>query len=153
MYILKTLDNKKNNAIHALVRLADGVDGKSDAAKIREVIESVEMALSAGVCREKVLETIKESLGVSMSMKTFEKNLYRIRKKKKSEKLEAETPPKQNQQPIVRSDAKSDVANFCETKNKYSEEQKRFITPQERRDFGKNALKTIDDEENYIPED
>lgn len=143
---MKTLDNKKNNAIDALVRLADGVDGKSEAAKLREVIESVELALSSGVCRKKVLETIRELLGISMSMKTFEKNLYRIRKKKKSGELKAKTSQKQNQQLIVRSDARINAANSSETIKKDSDAQKRFITPQERKDYGKNALRLIDEE-------
>jgi len=143
---VKTLDNKKNNAIDALVRLADGVDGKSEAAKLREVIESVELALSSGVCRKKVLETIRELLGISMSMKTFEKNLYRIRKKKKSGELKAKTSQKNNQQLIVRSDTRIDAANYSETIKKDSDDQKRFITPQERKDYGKNALRLIDEE-------
>lgn len=149
---MKTLDNKKNNAIDALVRLADGVDGKSEAAKLREVIESVELALSSGVCRKKVLETIRESLGISMNMKTFEKNLYRIRKKKKGKKLETEISHKQNKQLIVHSDTRIDASSYSETIKNDSEVQKRFITPQERKDFGKNALKVIDDEETYMEE-
>ena len=78
------VNSKKNDVINELLRLADGFDGKSNAAKLRVVIEPVELALSSGVSRKKVLETISESLGISMTMKTFEKNLYRIRKERKS---------------------------------------------------------------------
>lgn len=128
--------------------LACGIDGKSDAAKLREVIDSIEQALSSGVRRKKVLETISESLGISMSLKTFEKNLYRIRKKRKSEKLETDTNQKQSQHLIIRSDTCLNETKLSETIKNDSEEPKRFITPQERRKYGINALK-IADEETY----
>ena len=80
------MDNKKN-AIDALTSMANNIfNKKSDAAKLREVFYYVELALVAGVRREKVLETIRDTLGVKMSLKAFDKNLYTIRKKQKHEK-------------------------------------------------------------------
>lgn len=148
MHRVKKLDNRKIDEVGALTRLACGMDGKSDAAKLREVIDSIEQALSSGVRRKKVLETISESLGISMSLKTFEKNLYRIRKNRKSENLKAESNQKQNQHLIIRSDTWRGETKLSETLKNDSEEPKRFITPQERRSFGINALK-IADEETY----
>jgi hypothetical protein len=75
--------DKKENTIESLTALAAVINEKSDAAKLREVFGYIEVALSSGVRREKVLETIQETLGIKMNLKTFEKNLYRIRKKQK----------------------------------------------------------------------
>ncbi|MEC4749868.1 hypothetical protein [Methylomicrobium sp. Wu6] len=131
---MMTLDRKKNDAIDALAKLAGGMDGKSDTAKIREVIDSVELALSSGVHREKVFDTLRESLGIKMNFRTFETTLHRIRNKRKNESLEVDTNQKQNQLETMKNDF---------------EEPNRFITPKERRSFGINALKEID-EENHI---
>lgn len=145
---MRTLDHRKNDAIDALAKLAGGMDGKSEAAKIREVIDSVELALSSGVHREKVFDTLRESLGIKMNFRTFETTLHRIRKKRKNEKLEADTNQKQNQHLIIRSDTSINETKLSETINNDLEEPKRFITPKERRSFGINALKIID-VENY----
>jgi len=145
---VRTLDHRKNDAIDALAKLAGGMDGKSEAAKIREVIDSVELALSSGVHREKVFDTLRESLGIKMNFRTFETTLHRIRKKRKNEKLEADTNQKQNQHLIIRSDTSINETKLSETINNDLEEPKRFITPKERRSFGINALKIID-VENY----
>jgi len=87
LYMVRTVDNKKNIAIDALAALVDDMNEKSEVAKLREVFGYVEMTLSSGVSREKVLETIRTTLSIKMSLKTFEKNLYRIRKKQKTENL------------------------------------------------------------------
>lgn len=138
-------------AISALVELADGMNGKSEAAKLREIFDHVELALSSGVRREKVLETIRTTLGINMNLKTFEKNLYRIRKKRKSENLETETSHKSNtriQQLNVRSDTTGDVAiNISEAREKDSKVSKRFITPKDIRNMRLNTLKELDNEE------
>lgn len=155
MYIVKTLDNKKNNAIDALVRLTNGVDGKSDAAKLRGVIESVELALSSGVCRKKVLESIRESLDINMSLKTFEKNLYRIRKKRKSEKLEAETSQKSYtglKQLIADSDNTRVLGNKVspEYSARDGGNHKKFLSPKDLRDIRLNTLREQDNESNVL---
>lgn len=84
---MTNVDHKKKNAIEALVRLADGMDGKSETAKIREVIDSIELALSSGVHREKVFDTLRESLGIKMNFRTFETTLHRIRKRRKENNI------------------------------------------------------------------
>jgi hypothetical protein len=92
---MMTLDRRKNDAIDALAKLADGMDGKSETAKIREVIDFVELALSSGVSREKVFDTLRESLGIKMSFRTFETTLHRIRKERKQKDTE-----QQNNSPV-----------------------------------------------------
>ncbi|MBS3965572.1 MAG: hypothetical protein KGZ80_13990 [Methylomonas sp.] len=146
---MMTLDRRKNDAIDALAKLAGGMDGKSETAKIREVIDSVELALSSGVHREKVFDTLRESLGIKMNFRTFETTLHRIRNKRKNENLEADTNQKQNQHLIIRSDTSINQTKLFETIKNDLEEPNRFITPKERRSFGINALKEID-EENHI---
>lgn len=84
---MTNMDHRKKNAIEALVKLADGMDGKSETAKIREVIDSIELALSSGVHREKVFDTLRESLGIKMNFRTFETTLHRIRKKRKQDNI------------------------------------------------------------------
>jgi hypothetical protein len=84
---MTTLGRRKNDAIDALAKLAGGMDGKSETAKIREVIDSVELALLSGVNRKKVFDTLKESLGIKMNFKTFETALHRIRKERKLKKI------------------------------------------------------------------
>lgn len=79
-----TLDRRKSDAIDALAKLAGGMEGKSETAKIREVIDSVEMALSSGVHRENVFDALRESLGIKMNFRTFETTLHRIRKERMS---------------------------------------------------------------------
>ncbi len=77
------VEYKKKNAIEALVKLADGLEGKSETGKIRDVIDWIELAFSSGVGRKKVLDTLGESLGIKMNFGTFETTLYRIRKESK----------------------------------------------------------------------
>jgi hypothetical protein len=86
VYMVRTL-SEKEKAIESLSALAENINEKTEAAKLREVFEYIEMTLSSGVSREKVLETLRTTLGIKMNLKTFENNLYRIRKKQKKAKL------------------------------------------------------------------
>lgn len=146
---MMTVDRRKNDAIDALAKLACGMDGKSETAKIREVIDSIEMTLSSGVNREKVFDTLRELLGIKMNFRTFETTLHRIRSKRKNEKLEADTNQKQNQHLIIRSDTSIKETKLSETIRNDSVEPKPFISPKERRNYGIDALKEID-KENHI---
>jgi hypothetical protein len=147
----RSLGNRKIDAIETLAKLASGIDGKSEAAKLREVIDSVELALSSGVRREKVLEAINESLGISMSLKTFEKNLYRIRKKRKGNNQEPETNQKGNKG-IIRLNTHEDNSSVLVTKDSQQEKpineqtNKKFLTPKEIRDMRIKTLREHDEE-------
>ena len=77
-----TVNRRKNDAVDSLEKLAGGMDGKSETAKIREVIDSIELALSSGVRRENVFDALRESLGIKMNFRTFETTLHKIRKKR-----------------------------------------------------------------------
>jgi hypothetical protein len=85
--------------------LAADPDEKSEIAKLREIIDHIESTLVSGVSQKKILETLRTTFGIKMSLGTFKKNLYLIRKKKKTACL-TETPktnPKINtgSQPLI----------------------------------------------------
>jgi len=152
---MRVLDNRKKDVVEALDKLAGGMDGKSDAAKLREVIDSIELALSSGVRREKVLETIRESLDINMSLKTFEKNLYRIRKKRKSEKLEAEISQRSYtglKELIAGSDNTKVLGDKVpqESTARDGGNHKKFLSPKDLRDIRLNTLREQDNESNVL---
>lgn len=53
---------------------------RSKAARLRDVISEVELALSKGVKRESIVKTLSEN-GLNISLKNFDTALYRYRKK------------------------------------------------------------------------
>lgn len=79
---MMTVNRRKNDAVEAREKLAGGMDGKSETAKIRERIDSVELALSSGVRRKNVFDVLRESLGIKINFRTFETTLHKIRKKR-----------------------------------------------------------------------
>jgi len=66
-----------------LHELATSSRGRSETDRLRDVFPSVEKAIAAGVGRKAVLEALHAD-GFTMSMKMFDKALYRIRKGEKS---------------------------------------------------------------------
>lgn len=75
----------KNSVAEALRALA-GSESRSETARLREVFDEVETALSAGVSRTAILETLHEQ-GFTMTAKSFESALYRLRKQREAGKL------------------------------------------------------------------
>lgn len=63
----------------ALHELASAKTAKSETAKLRDVFMEVEAALQRGVSRKEILAALHAD-GFTMSMKMFDKALYRIRK-------------------------------------------------------------------------
>jgi len=125
---------EKIKTVERLKALVDGADGRSESARLADVIDDVENALKAGVKRQVVLDTLHQCYGFKMKMSGFEKALRKLRKKNEK----SSTAITANHLKIAEN-----------TKQGSSE---RFITPQERKNFGKNALKVIDDEETYMEE-
>lgn len=60
--------------------MAEAADGRSETSRLRAVLPDIERALAAGVRRQSILDALHQD-GFTMSMKTFEKALYRIRKR------------------------------------------------------------------------
>lgn len=74
---------------------------RSKAARLRDVIDDVEFALSAGVSRQSVINALKEQ-GLELSLATFETTLKRIRQKSKTttSKTSSQSSFRKNQRDI-----------------------------------------------------
>ena len=70
---------QKTTIADALRELAQGDKARSETARLRDVINEVEATLAAGVSRQAVLEALHNQ-GFTMTLKSFESALYRIRK-------------------------------------------------------------------------
>ena len=73
----------KNGVAAALRSLAAGEKSRSETARLRDVFEDIEAALAAGVSRAAILEEL-HTQGFTLSLKGFESALYRLRKKKQT---------------------------------------------------------------------
>lgn len=71
----------KNDVSSVLRALATGDSSRSETARLRDVYPDVEAAIAAGVSRAAILEKLQEN-GFTMTLKSFESALYRIRKKR-----------------------------------------------------------------------
>lgn len=71
----------KPSLADALRALAKSDRHRSETARLRDVIDDVEAALDAGVSRAAVLAELHKA-GFTMTLKSFESALYRIRKKR-----------------------------------------------------------------------
>ncbi|WP_050549451.1 hypothetical protein [Pseudomonas sp. BRG-100] len=66
-----------------LKQMAGMHESRSETDRLRDVYADIEMALQSGVSRKAVLEVLHKD-GFAMSLKMFDKALYRIRKAKRS---------------------------------------------------------------------
>ncbi len=71
----------KNSVADVLRALATGDKSRSETARLRDIVDEVEAALAAGVSRAAVLQALNDQ-GFTMTLKSFESALYRIRKKR-----------------------------------------------------------------------
>ena len=84
---------QKNSVADVLRALATGDKARSETARLRDVVDSVESALSAGVSRVAILDAL-HGQGFTMTLKSFESALYRIRKQReKAEQKTAQPAP------------------------------------------------------------
>ena len=73
----------KSRLADTLQQMAEAQTGRSETSRLRAVLPEIEQALAAGVRRQMILEALHQD-GFTMTMRTFEKALYRIRKGAKS---------------------------------------------------------------------
>lgn len=73
------MDNTK--IVKALEDLASS-SSRRESARLREVFDSIEASLAAGVTRIQVLESLHQN-GFTMSINTFNTTIYRIRQQKR----------------------------------------------------------------------
>ena len=71
----------KNSASDALLELAEVDKNRSEAKRFFETLDAIELALKAGVHREKIIKTLNEQ-GFAMTLNSFKNALYRARKKR-----------------------------------------------------------------------
>jgi hypothetical protein len=74
-----------------LLKAAEGTEGRSQAAQLRDIIDEVEAAIAAGVKRAVILERLAKA-GLMMTATNFDSALRRIRQERKGTKPE---PPNQ----------------------------------------------------------
>lgn len=79
-----------------LRKLATGTAGRSDTARLRDIYNEVEAALSAGVTHTAILEALHAD-GFTLTLNAFRSALYRMRKKKGSRKGDQPKPSPQRQ--------------------------------------------------------
>lgn len=68
----------------ALLELANAPDKRSTTSRVAEHFAEIENAFHSGVSRTAILETLNRH-GISISLKTFDNVLYRLRKKQASD--------------------------------------------------------------------
>ena len=73
----------RDSLAEALRALATSDTNRSETARLRDVIDEVEIAMLAGVSRTAVLKALHEQ-GFTMTSKSFESALYRLRKRRKT---------------------------------------------------------------------
>ena len=71
----------KKTIIQELEALASDETIRSNAARLREIIDAVEASLAAGVSRATIVKKLSEH-GIEMTLGTFNTELQRIRKKR-----------------------------------------------------------------------
>ena len=77
---------QKDKVTEVLRSLATGDKNRSETARLRDVFDDVENALQAGVVRTAILEALNAQ-GFTMTLKSFESALYRIRKERAKNQL------------------------------------------------------------------
>lgn len=115
----------KVSVSEALLSLANS-SNRSETARLRDVFDAVEAALSAGVSRSAVLDELQKQ-GLAMTPKSFEGAVYRIRKERRqaglatTRKVSVET--RESAQSVIAPDKKN-----------ASEEDLSDLSPKEKRE-------------------
>ena len=86
--------------LDALQVLAQGKKGKTETARLRELLPAIEATFRTGVSRQVVFETLKER-GFTFSFASFVSTLYYLRKERttKAPSLSSPQPTSQPSQP------------------------------------------------------
>lgn len=133
---------QKNSVADVLRALATGDKARSETARLRDVFDEVEAALSAGVSRAAVLDALHDQ-GFTMTLKSFESALYRIRKQR--EKTGQRSTPSNQPEPAAAkpeetNTALDDLAGL-DTKQRREKVADKFIKSENTNPLLKNLLK------------
>ena len=74
----------KESIVEQLNELASDDSKRSNAARLRDIIDVVEATIAAGVTRAEIVKTLSRN-GFEMSLGTFNTELYRIRRKRRQQ--------------------------------------------------------------------
>lgn len=129
----------KTKTIEQLSTLAVGANGRSESARLGDIIDEVEAALTAGVKRQIVLETLHQHYGFKMTMSSFEKALSRFRKAKQAKETES---PETDRPKLSTMVTKSTVTE--------TERSRKFISPEDIRKQRKKIMEEAESLESGI---
>lgn len=123
------MSQKIGEIIKSLRELAGGDDGRSETARLKEVYEEVEKALSAGVKQAAIHEALVKN-GFSFSLSGFKSSLARIRKNRTQPKpSQASAQTLGNQEPAAPKKLTNSENVFSSLNNKIpSDEDPRRVT-------------------------
>ena len=83
---------EETRVVEVLRALATGDKHRSETARLRDILDEVEATLRAGVRRAAILEAL-HAQGFTMTLKSFESALYRIRKQRARAGRPSASPP------------------------------------------------------------
>jgi hypothetical protein len=108
---------QKTNIVDELRALATSAEKRPDTARLRDIFNDVEAALTAGVSCAEVHKTLQK-YGFKMTLRGFETALYRIRKQRKQRGAQnLNTPTRENATATTQTDS------FPEPGNNHNEEK------------------------------
>lgn len=94
---------QKDSVAEVLRSLASGDKDRSETARLRDVFPDVEAALQAGVSRAAILNAL-HAQGFTMTLRSFESALYRIRRQRGKAAPTPNPSPAENQPSAQTSD-------------------------------------------------
>jgi hypothetical protein len=116
---------QENSIVDALRALATSAEIRSETARLRDIFNEVEAALTAGVSRAEVHKTLQK-YGFKMTSRGFETALYRIRKQRKQKSGQnLNTPTRNNRIAASQPDSLAEAEN---AQNQGEEEQDNIQT-------------------------
>lgn len=80
------------NRFAEVVRKLAGTENRSDTARLRDIFEDVEVALSAGVTHAALVAALNAE-GFALSVRSFQSALYRLRAKNTAQQATAPAAP------------------------------------------------------------
>lgn len=139
------------NHTEAIKQLIEGIPGKTLAAKLRTIMPEIDRRIREGVQHDEILAALNQN-GFDLNLNTFRSNLYRYRKKMRSEPKSPakETDANGNLQQtapvsVDESQAKENLSNTEQLEQIFSDENRgglgdKYLKKQSQL-FGKNRSK------------
>jgi len=133
---------ERSKSIEILKKLATGTDGRSESARLADIIEDVENALKAGVKRQSVLNALHDHYGFKMTMSGFEKALRKLRNTKTPIPITTET----NNLLVPYTRDENVEATFHDRASNNIDDSKKHLTPKKIRSIREKTLNELDND-------